>query len=300
MSTSITTSFITQYSRDVHEVFQRRGSHLLNAVTHTPGVVGSTATFHKIGTGTATTKSRHGVVTPMNQTHTAPSCTLADFYAGDWVDKFDQAKTNYEIRQRYASGGAMALGRKIDDQITTVLDTTASSVITIWSSTATYAKLTAGLLEWVEAAFDNDVPNDGNVYGVMTTRLWSQAMTINAFASADFVGFDGLPFKQGPNTGIGKWKDWLGVKWGLHTGLPGKGTSSGKAWIWHKSALGYASAKAQGNIAGNEAVSADVTWHGDRVAWFVNHGMSGQACMIDDTGVIEATWNDSTAIVTTD
>jgi len=296
MSTSISTSFITQYSRDVHEVFQRRGSHLLNAVFHESGVVGTTQVFHKIGTGTATTKSRHGVVTPMNQTHTAPQCTLVDFYAGDWVDKFDQAKTNYAIRQRYASGGAMALGRKIDDQITTVLDTTTSTIITL--DVTSYNDILATSLTWVEAVFDNDVPNDGDVYGVLTTRLWSQLMTINAFASADFVGFDGMPFKQGPNTGIGKWKDWLGVKWALHTGLPGKGTSSGKAWIWHKTALGYASAAAQGNIAGNEAVSADVTWHGDRVAWFVNHGMSGQACMVDDTGVIEANWNDSTAVAT--
>lgn len=298
MSTSITASFITQYSRDVHEVFQRRGSHLLNAVTHTPGVVGSTASFHKIGTGTATTKSRHGTITPMNQTHTAPSCTLADFYAGDWVDKFDQAKTNMEIRQRYASGGAMALGRKIDSQITTVLDTTTSSVITITLTNLRTIRATS--LEWVEAVFDNDVPNDGNVYGVLTTRLWSQFMSINSFANADFVGFDGMPFKQGPNTGIGKWKDWLGVKWGLHTGLPGKGTASGKAWIWHNTAIGYASAKAQGNIAGNESVSADITWSGPRQSWWVNHGMSGEACMIDDTGVVEATWNDSTAIVTTD
>lgn len=298
MSTSITASFVTQYARDVHEVFQRRGSHLLNAVSHTPGVVGSTAVFHKIGTGVATTKARHGTITPMNQTHTAPSCTLVDFYAGDWVDKFDQAKTNYEIRQRYASGGAMALGRKIDSQITTVLDTTTSSVITVTLTNLRTIRATS--LEWVEAVFDNDVPNDGNVYGVLTTRLWSQFMSINSFANADFVGFDGMPFKQGPNTGIGKWKDWLGVKWGLHTGLPGKGGASAKAWIWHSTAIGYASAKAQGNIAGNEAVSADVTWSGPRQAWWVNHGMSGEACMIDDTGVIEATWDDSAAIVTTD
>ncbi len=212
-------------------------------------------------------------------------------------DKFDQAKTNFVIRQRYASGGAMALGRKIDSQITTVLDTTTSTAITITLSNLRTIRATA--LEWVEAVFDNDVPNDGNVFGVLTTRLWSQLMLIESFSDADFVGSDGLPFKAGPNTGIMKWKDWLGVKWSVHTGLPGKTTSSGKAWIWHNTAIGYASAAAAGNIAGNEAVSADVTWHGDRAAWFVNHGMSGEACMIDDTGVIEASFDDGAAIATT-
>src|SRR3546814_3503817 len=74
----------------------------------------------------ATTKARHGTITPMNQTHTAPSCTLADFYAGDWVDRLDEAKTMINERDKLASGGAMAPGRKVDDQITTVLDPTRS------------------------------------------------------------------------------------------------------------------------------------------------------------------------------
>lgn len=296
MSTSITASFITQYSNDVHEVFQRRGSHLLNAVFHQPDVVGSTATFHKIGTGTATTKARHGTITPMNQTHTAPSCTLADFYAGDWVDKLDQAKTNFEIRQRYASSGAMALGRKIDSQITTVLDTTTQTTVTF--TVTSQATVRNSALSWAEALFDNDVPNDGNVYCVTTMRAWAQLMTISSFSDADFVGMDGLPFKEGPTVAMGKWKDWMGVKWAQHTGLPGKGTGTAKMFMWHRDAIGYASAAAAGNIAGNGAVQADITWYGDRAAHWVNHFMSGEACMIDDTGVIEANIDDTAAIVT--
>lgn len=297
MSTTITASFVTQYATDVHEVFQRKGTHLLQAVTHEADVVGSTHVFHVIGKGTATSKARHGAITPMNQTHTAPSCTLADFYAGDWVDRFDQAKVNYDIRQRYASGGAMALGRKIDSQITTILDTTSQTAVTVVVTSK--AAILADLLEWTEAAWDNDVPNDGQVYGVVTARMWSQMMTVDQFQNADHVGPDGLPYKQGVTVGIGRWIEWQGVKWTMHTGLPGKGTSAAKGFIWHKDAIGYASAKEAMNIAGNPSVMADVTWHGDRASWFVNHGMSGQACMIDDTGVIEGTWNDTTAVATT-
>src|SRR3546814_19841948 len=79
----------------------------------------------------ATTKARHGTITPMNQTHTAPSCTLADFYAGDWVDRLDEAKTMINERDKLASGGAMELGRKVDDQITTVLVPTSQTPVTI-------------------------------------------------------------------------------------------------------------------------------------------------------------------------
>lgn len=296
MSTSIDTSFITSYEAKVHEVFQRRGSFLREAVRVKDGVVGSTAVFQKIGKGTATTKARHGTITPMNQTHTAPSATLADFYAGDWVDKLDEAKININERDAVASGGAMALGRKVDDQITTVLDTTTQSVITLTVSSKVNILATA--VEFAEAVWSNDVPNDGEVYAVVTPRYWSQLMIIDQFQNADYVGADGQVFRQGPSIGKGRWKDWMGIKWKMQTGLPGAGTATAKCFIWHKSAVGYAVAQSAGNVAGRESVAADITWHGDRAAHFVNHMMSGQAVLIDDTGVIEGNLDDTAAIAT--
>jgi len=298
MSTSVDQSFITQYNSDVHEVFQRKGSYLMPAVFHKSGIVGSTCSFHKIGTGVAVTKARHGTITPMNQEHTAPSCVLVDFYAGDWVDKLDEAKTNMDVRKAYANGGAMALGRKCDDQITTVLDTTSQAVIGITEG-STAAAFLGSVLTWVEALWTNDVPNDGQIYGVVSPRFWSQLMVLPQFQNSDFVGADGQAYTQGPMVGMGKWRDWMGVKWKMQTGMPGMGTSASKAFIWHQTAIGYASAAAAGNIAGNNSVAADITWHGDRAAHWVNHLMSGQAVMIDDTGVIEANIDDTASVIVT-
>ena len=168
MSTSIDTAFITSYDAKVHEVFQRKGSYLKDSVRLKDNVIGSTAVFQKIGTGTAVTKARHGTITPMNQTHTAPSTTLADFYAGDWVDKLDEAKININERDVIASGGAMALGRKVDDQITVVLDTTTQSTITL--TVTSKATVLATAIEFAEAAWSNDVPNDGEVFCIVTPR----------------------------------------------------------------------------------------------------------------------------------
>src|SRR3990172_7743454 len=249
MSTSIDTSFVTSYEDKVHEVYQRQGSYLRDAVRVKDNVIGSTAVFQKIGKGTATTKARHGTVTPMNQTHTAPTVTLADFYAGDWVDKLDEAKININERDAIASGGAMALGRKVDDQITTVLDTTTSTVITL--TVTSKATILATAVEFAEAAWDNDVPNDGQVYAVVTPRYWSQLMINDQFSRSEWVGVDGQAFKAGPAVGRGKWKDWMGIKWKMQTGLPGAGTATAKAFIWHKMAIGYAVAQSAGNIASN-------------------------------------------------
>lgn len=298
MSTSIDQAFITSYEAKVHEVFQRQGSFLKDAVRLKDNVVGATAVFQKVGKGIATTKSRHGTITPMNQEHTAPSTTLQDFYAGDWVDKLDEAKININDRDVIASGGAQALGRKLDDQITSVLDTTTQTAATL--DLTGIANILASVLEWVEAVWANDVPNDGQVYAVVTPRLWSMLMVLDQFQNADYVMANGMSFVQGPEIGRGKWKDWMGIKWKMQTGLPGQGLSGtgGRAFVWHKMAIGYAIAASAGNVAGREAVSADITWHGDRAAHFVNNMMSGNAVMIDDTGVIEANFNDQASIPT--
>lgn len=297
MSTSITTAFITSYEARLKHVFQREGAYLKDAVRLKQNVVGSTAVFQVIGKGVATTKSRHGTITPMNQNHTAPSCTLADFYAGDWVDRLDEAKINIDERDAIARGGAMALGRQVDSQITTVLDTTTQASITITVTSA--ANIRAGALTFAEAAWNNDVPNDGRVYAVVTTRLWAQFMTVDEFMRADFVRTDGQAYVTGPDMGAGRWKDWMGIKWKMQTGLPGAGTATAKGFLWHQEAVGYAIARDAMNVAGNGMVGADITWHGDRAAHFVNHFMSAQACMIDDTGVIESNHNDTTGVATT-
>ena len=298
MSTSIDTSFVAFYVAEAHQVFQRTGSYLRRTVRVQDGVVGTSATFQKVGKGVATTKARHGAITPMNQTHTAPSCTLADFYAGDYVDKLDEFKIKHDERMTIARGGALALGRKVDDQITTILTTTSQTGVTF--TVTSKAAIHASLLAMVEALDSLDVPNDGNRYGALTPRAWAQAQLVTAFNSADFVTADGMSYNSGAPTG-GKYKDWLGVKWLMHSGLPGKGTSSAEIYTWHHDAVGYASGALQGNVAGGDGemqLGADITWHGDRAAHFVNHYMSGQAVMIDDTGVIQGTLDDTAAIAT--
>ena len=281
MSSQIDNSFVKQYEADAHDAFQRQGSKILNTVRHKPGVKGSSTTFQRIGTGTATTKARHGVITPMNQDHTAIECALSDFYAGDWVDKLDELKTNLDERGAVAKGGAWALGRKVDDQIILKLDATAQTPIA-WTVTSA-ATVRNALIEMVEALDDNDVPDDGERWGLLTPRAWSMALTVKEFASSDYVGED-RPYMKRAQA-----RTWLGVNWLRHTGLPGKGTAAAKTFAYHKSAIGYGS---------GANITADITWHGDRASHFVNHWMSGGACLIEDAGVIEGTLDDTAAIPT--
>ena len=275
MSTSIDLSFVKQYEREVHEAFQRQGSFMLQTVRKKDNVKGATTTFQKIGKGTATTKARHGLITPMNQSHTAVTCTLADFYAGDYVDKLDEAKINHDERLVIANGGAWALGRKADDQLITAADGT-SNYVGDYSTGITRALF----LQAVEALDNNDVPNDGQRYGWLSPRQWAIAMTINEFASSDFV--TDRPFLKGKSG-----RTWLGINWMVHTGLPGKGTTQAVNLVWHRNALGYGSGM---------GITADIWWNGERAAHFVDHMMSGGACLIDTEGVVEVRVNDTATI----
>lgn len=288
MAQSIDQSFVNQYESDVHEAFQRQGSYLLKTLRRKPNVVGATTSFPKVGKGMATTKARHGQITPMNQTHERIPCTLEDFYAGDWVDRLDEAKINHDERMVIANGGAWALGRKADDQIITAMDTT----------TTTVGDFSAGItralfLETEEALNNNDVPNDGNRWLLLTPRQWAIAMTIKEFQSADWV--TDFPLMGGvPTNGIAR--QYLSFKVMMHTGLPGVGTAQGKNFAYHYTVVGYGSAREAGNIAGNNPVAADIQWYADRASHFVNHMMSGGACLIDARGCVEVQLKDDAPI----
>lgn len=121
-----------------------------------------------------------------------------------------------------------------------------------------------------EAMGEADVPDDGQRFAVVGWKQWSQLLTIQEFANADYVGDDELPWK-GTQA-----KRWLGTLWMPHSGLPKNGDTR-KCFWYHKTAVGHA--------IGSE-VKTDITWHGDRAAHFINNMMSQGACLIDPTGVV--------------
>lgn len=269
MSTTIDNAFIKQFEREVHEAYQRHGSKLRNTVRNVSNVNGASTTFQKVGKGTASTKSLHGLVPVMNLGHSSVECTLQDFYAGDWVDKLSELKINIDERQIIANAGAFALGRKTDELIITAMaGVSGGQEIPDGNVGMTLPKVMTAF----EKLGGADVPDDGERYAIVGWKQWSELLTIDEFANSDYVGNDDLPFK---NTQA---KRWLGTLWMPHSGLP-KDSSDIRSCFWyHKTAIGHAS---------GSDVQSDVTWHGDRASHFVNNMMSQGAARIDDTGIVE-------------
>ena len=101
MANTIDQAFIKQFETEVHMAYQRMGSKLRNTIRST-NVSGSTARFQKIGTGTASTKTRNGDVSTMELAHTNVEVTMSDHYAAELIDKLDELKININERQAVA------------------------------------------------------------------------------------------------------------------------------------------------------------------------------------------------------
>ncbi len=265
MANTIDQAFIKQFESEVHMAYQRMGSKLRNTVRSVSNVSGNTVRFQKIGTGSASTKSRNGNVTPMELAHTNVETTMADYYAAEYIDKLDELKTNIDERQAVAKSAAAALGRKTDDILLTAMDAGANST-QIHDTGSALEK--ADLLSLFETFGSADVPEDGGRYLAMHPKGYADLFAINEFASSDFVGEQNLPYAGGMTM-----KEFLGFKI-----FSTSAVTAGKNIAYHTSAVGL-------------GIGADVTTELNYVAEKVSHlatsMMSMGAVVIDDNGVYE-------------
>lgn len=276
MSVSIDNVFIKQFEAEVHLAFQQTGTKLRSTVRTKNDVKGSSTTFQKIGKGLATTKARHGLVPVMNLDHTPVECVLSDFYAGDWIDQLDELKINIDERRVVASAGAYALGRKSDELIINELNT-ATNTVEMNDKGLTKSKI----FEALEFLNTNDVPDDGQRFGVVGVHQWNELLNLEEFSSADYVG-DSYPLLKNTES-----KKWMGINWILHNSLPVEDAGR-SCFIYHKNAIGHASGC---------DVKTDITWHGERAANFISNCMSQGAKLIDNSGIVKIICDDNATII---
>jgi hypothetical protein len=265
MANTIDTAFIKQFESEVHLAYQRMGSKLMNTVRQVNNVNGSVVRFQKIGTGTASTKSRNGMVTPMELAHTTVEATLSDFYAAEYIDKLDELKTNIDERQAIATSAAAALGRKTDEILYSAMDSGANST-QIHDTSSAVEK--ADILTVFETFGTANIPEDGGRYIAMHPKGYADLFLINEFASSDFVGDQNLPFAGGMTM-----KEFLGFKIFSTSAI-----TAGKNIAYHTTAVGL-------GIGAN--VTTELNYVPEKVSHLATSMMSMGASVIDDNGVYE-------------
>lgn len=272
MTDTIDQVFVSQFEGEVHMEFQRTGSLIRNTVRTKSSVKGKETNFPVAGKGTAGSKSRHGTVPIMNVSRANVPCTLADRYAGEYIDDLDTLKVEHDERQVAAQTVSNALGRDVDDILLTAMGATGNAnnrTTETWTTTA-------GPTALMEAMGNADVPFDRNLYAVVCWEAWGDLVNLDEFAHQDFVPSDRLWFE-----GITP-KFWLGFNFYPHSGLALDGSGDALQYFYHRSSIGHAL---------GADFSLDVSWQGKEQAHLAVGKMSHGACLIEDAGIIEAIYD---------
>lgn len=277
MANTIDQTFITDYDSDVHMAYQQFGSKLRNTVRLKSLAPGQIARFPTLGKGVATDKARNGDVVPMNPIHSYKEATATDKYAPEYVDSLDELKNNIDDRMLYARAGAAALGREVDSRLTTVMDAVTTLTIAVNSTGLSKAKL----LEAISKLNAQDVPDDGDRWGVLGAQQWEEFINIAQVSSRDYV--TDLNWTKGTQV-----INWRGIKWFFHSNLP-LSTTTRSCFLYHKNAIG---------LAENKQITTMVDWVPQKAAYLIDSMMSCGAVVIDEYGIVKISASEaSTALL---
>tara|TARA_Y100000310_G_scaffold239682_1_gene243371 strand:- start:9814 stop:10665 length:852 start_codon:yes stop_codon:yes gene_type:complete len=117
MVATITDSFVQQFSSNIHDLLEQKGSKLMGLVDMEK-VVGDKAFFERIGSiDVAEVSSRHADTVLSDPAHSRRMLTIKDYTAAVMLDHQDKIKMLIEPTNNYAVKLSNGMGRKMDDII---------------------------------------------------------------------------------------------------------------------------------------------------------------------------------------
>lgn len=228
------TAFQKQYRQEFIAGFEVNQTLLRDAVTTEVQVKGNEAVFLVADSGgaEAVTRGVDGNIPSRADNLNQYTAKLVEYH--DKVKKtgfniFSSQGNQRAIMHKTSMG---VINRRIEKSILTEL---ANATNNIASATATvaYAVKALTILQ------NNDVPNDGNIWAIISPAFLAYLMQTKEFASHDYVRktpIENTPF-WGDRPGF---YDWLGVKWIVTPSVTGTGTNAEQCYMFHKSAIGHA------------------------------------------------------------
>jgi hypothetical protein len=231
------TAFQTQYRQEFIAAFEQKQSLLRDTVTTEAVIKGQQAVFLVAGSNNSAAVSRgvNGQIPARADDNTQNTCTLQEWH--DLVRKtgFNVFASQGNQRAIMQMTTMAVLNRKIDDLIIDELNT---ATVTIGGTTQipnvsffqnARVKLTNASIPW-----------DSNITLLCQPSFLAYLEQAPEFASADYVNMrpyagDDPSWRDTPMAY--KWRNTLICE---HPNLPGKGTTSEKSFLYHKSAIGQA------------------------------------------------------------
>lgn len=269
------TAFQIQYRQEFIASFEQKVSLLRDTVTTEAVIKGNQAVFLVAGSNSAeaVTRGINGEIPARSDDNTQYTATL-----GEWHDLV--RKTNFNVfasqgnqRQIMQDTTMAVLNRKIDQQIITELNT---GTVTVGSSSVTGS---VSLFQNGRVKLSNaSVPWDSNITFLCAPAFLAYLEQAPEFANAQYVNM--RPYAgQDPSwrdTPMGyRWRNCLIIE---HPNLPGKGTSSEKSFMYHKSSIGHAA-----NVAG---MQTPVGYDDEQAYSWARASMDMGAKVLQNAGIV--------------
>ena len=234
-----TTAPAVLYRDEWIAAFERDKSTLRETTTRESMIRGRQAVFLVAGSGSnAVTRGGDGLIPATALDLTQSTVTLTEKHSVKEMTGFNIFAAQSNMREIMQKMTRTEINREVDDTIIDILTTG-----TVEPS-ATAAIMTKQLVtEATTLLWNANVPNDNNVFGLLTPAAWGHLSDIDEFANTQWVG--STPLVAGAPTMGMPMKNWMGVNWMMHTGCVGKGTSTAECYIYHRSAIGYAYSSAE-------------------------------------------------------
>ena len=272
-------AFQIQYRQEFIQAFEQHQTLLRDTVTTEAVIKGQQAVFLVAGSGSASavTRGLNGRIPARNDSMTQNTCTLQEWH--DLVRKtgFNVFASQGNQRAIMQMTTMAVINRKIDELIINQLNT---GTVTIGGTTTIPS---VSVFQNARVKLSNAaVPWDSNVTLLCQPSFLAYIEQAPEFANAQYVdvrpyaGSDNPSWKDKPMAY--RWRNCLIVE---HPNLPGKGTTSEKSFMYHKTAAGHAM-----NTAG---LDSPVGYDQEQdYSWARATGFQG-ALLLQNTGVVVIT-----------
>jgi hypothetical protein len=276
-------AFQIQYRQEFIQAFEQHQTLLRDTVTTEAVIKGQQAVFLVAGSGSASavTRGLNGRIPARNDSNTQNTCTLQEWH--DLVRKtgFNVFASQGNQRAVMQMTTMAVINRKIDELIINQLNT---GTVTIGGTTTIP---NVSVFQNARVKMSNaSVPWDSNITLLCQPSFLAYLEQATEFANAQYVdvrpyaGSDNPSWKDKPMAY--RWRNCLIIE---HPNLPGKGTTSEKSFMYHKTAVGHAM-----NTAGLES---PVGYEQEQdYSWARASGYQG-ALMLQNTGVVVITHDGS-------
>ena len=253
------TAYQIQYRQEYIAGFEQKQSLLRDTVTTEAVIKGNQAVFLVADSGSASAQTRGvaGLIPARADNLSQNTATLSEWHDLPRKTSFNIFASQGNQRQIMQDTSIGVLNRKIDNQIVTELNT---GTVTIGSSTTLPS---VSLFQNGGVKLQNaSVPWDSNVTLLCQPAFLAYLEQAPEFASADYVDVKPLA-GNGDNA---SWRDkpmayrWRNTLIVVHPNLPGKGTSSEKSFLYHKSSIGHAANTGGMDVKAGYDEEQDYSW----------------------------------------